>query len=321
MIDQLPQTLMRTDLSLPGQRQGKVRDIYQATLDDGTDVLLIIASDRISAFDVVMPNGVPGKGVVLTQISKFWFDMVGTQFGDRIRHHLLATNADAVHGLSADERAAIRGRVMVGTRTNVVPIECVVRGYITGSGWKEYQKTGEVCGIKLPDGLRQCDKLPEPIFTPATKEETGHDENISFEIACGIAGEPLMTKLRDLSLAIYQMGHDYAAQRGIILADTKFEFGTRGDGDAGALYLIDEVLTPDSSRFWPADQYEAGRDQDSFDKQYVRNYLETIVAAGDWDKTSPGPELPDDVVRNTLEKYLDAYRLLTGRELDFDATA
>lgn len=321
MIDQLPQTLMRTDLSLPGQRQGKVRDIYQATLDDGTDVLLIIASDRISAFDVVMPNGVPGKGVVLTQISKFWFDMVGTQFGDRIRHHLLATNADAVHGLSADERAAIRGRVMVGTRTNVVPIECVVRGYITGSGWKEYQKTGEVCGIKLPDGLRQCDKLPEPIFTPATKEDTGHDENISFETACGIAGEPLMTMLRDLSLAIYQMGHDYAAKRGIILADTKFEFGTRGDGDAGALYLIDEVLTPDSSRFWPADQYEAGRDQDSFDKQYVRNYLETIVAGGGWDKTSPGPELPDDVVRNTLEKYLDAYRLLTGRELDFDAVA
>lgn len=308
--------LLSTNLPLPGRRQGKVRDIYEATLHDGTPVLLIIASDRISAFDVVMSNGIPGKGVVLTQISRFWFDMVKQKLGDKLLHHLIRTSADDVAGLDDEQKQQLRGRVMVGRRCKVVPIECVVRGYLAGSGWKEYQQSRTVCGIQLPAGLRQCEKLPEPIFTPATKEESGHDENISFERACEIVGEDLMTKLRDLSLAIYKMGHDHAAQRGIILADTKFEFGVPLDGASKQPILIDEVLTPDSSRFWPADTYQPGRDQDSYDKQYVRNYLEGLVKAGQWNKTPPGPTLPDEIVRNTLAKYLEAYRLLTGGELN-----
>ncbi len=308
----MPEPLMHTDLPLPGRRQGKVRDIYEANLDDGTDVLLIIASDRISAFDVVMPNGIGAKGVVLTQISRFWFDMIAEKLSSRIDHHLLATDADRVPGLSDEQRKQLHGRVMVGRKTKVVPIECVVRGYLAGSGWKEYQQSQSVCGIKLPTGLKQCEKLPQPIFTPATKEDEGHDENISFERACEIVGVELMTKLRDLSLAIYQMGHDHAAQRGIILADTKFEFGQLPDD---RVLLIDEVLTPDSSRFWPADRYEPGRDQHAFDKQYVRNYLQELVDNGRWDKTPPGPALPDEIVRNTLARYLEAYRLLTGEEL------
>ena len=316
MTQIITEALMRTDLPLPGRRQGKVRDIYQGELADGREVLLIVASDRISAFDVVMPNGIPGKGVILTQISKFWFDMIRQKLGSKLQHHLIATDAQQVQGLSDQQKQQIAGRVMVGRRCKVVPIECVVRGYLAGSGWKEYQKTRSVCGISLPAGLKQCEKLPQPIFTPATKEDEGHDENISFERACEIVGTPLMTKLRDLSLAIYTMAHDYAAQRGIILADTKFEFGLPLDGNTDTPILIDEALTPDSSRFWPADQYEPGRDQPSFDKQYVRNYLQQLVDAGSWNKEAPGPTLPREIVENSRQKYLDAYQALTGRALD-----
>lgn len=309
--------LMKTDLPLEGRRQGKVRDIYQGSTKDGTPALIIIASDRISAFDVVMSNGIANKGTVLTQISNFWFDMVAEKLGDRLQHHLISTDPADIAGISDEQAETLRGRVMIGRKTNVIPIECVVRGYLAGSGWKEYQKSQTVCGIELPAGLQQCDKLPHPIFTPSTKEDEGHDENISFDRACQIAGTELMNKLRDLSLAIYNMGHDHAAQRGIILADTKFEFGLPIDDESSEPILIDEVLTPDSSRFWPADQYEAGHDQPSFDKQYVRNYLQEIVDDGRWDKTPPGPTLPEEVVKNSLSRYLDAYRLLTGNNLDF----
>ncbi len=306
------EALMHTDLPLPGRRQGKVRDIYQAQLDDGTPVLLIIASDRISAFDVVMPNGVPGKGIALTQISRFWFQMVEQRLGGRVRHHLLATDAGRVSGLDEGQRRQIAGRVMVGRRARVVPIECIVRGYLAGSGWKEYQSRGTICGIALPEGLRQCDRLPEPIFTPSTKAEEGHDENVSFETAAEQVGTALMKQLRDLSLAIYQMGHDHARQRGIILADTKFEFGL---DDEGNIMLIDELLTPDSSRFWPADRYEPGRDQESFDKQYVRNYLQELVDRGQWNKTPPAPPLPAEIIDGTQKRYLEALRLLTGEDV------
>ena len=309
--------LMTTDLPLKGRRQGKVRDIYEATLADGTDALVIVASDRVSAFDVVIPNGIPGKGVVLTQISKFWFDAIADKLGDRLSHHLVSTDPADIPGLTAEQARSLQGRVMVGRRTNVVPIECVVRGYLAGSGWKEYQKSGTVCGIELPPGLQQCDKLPEPIFTPSTKADVGHDENISFEQACVIAGDDLMRELRDLSLTIYKMGHDYAAQRGIILADTKFEFGLPTDPSTDAQpILIDEALTPDSSRFWPADQYQPSRDQPSYDKQYVRNYLQGLVDQGQWNKQPPAPKLPDEIVRNTLAKYLQAYEALTGKPLN-----
>lgn len=307
--------VMETNLPLNNKRQGKVRDIYEGRTKDGIEALIIIASDRISAFDVVMPNGIPGKGIVLTQISKFWFDMIASEMADQVQHHLMSTDPADIAGLSGEEIAPLQGRTMIGRRCSVVPIECVVRGYLAGSGWKEYQQSQSVCGIPLPAGLQQCDKLPQPIFTPSTKATEGHDENISFEQACEIAGEPLMTRLRDLSIAIYQMGHDYAAKRGIILADTKFEFGLPIDGSSSEPILIDEVLTPDSSRFWPADQYAPGRDQPSFDKQYVRNYLQELVDKGRWNKTPPGPTLPQEIVSNTLSKYLDAYRLLTGETL------
>jgi phosphoribosylaminoimidazole-succinocarboxamide synthase len=312
--DMPPIGLMQTHLPLPNRRQGKVRDIYEAKLADGRDVLILVASDRISAFDVVMSNPVPGKGVVLTQISKFWFDLVGARLAGKVQHHLLSTDPAIIPGLSPPQRDQLKGRVMIGRRTKVVKVECVVRGYLAGSGWKEYQKTQTVCGIKLPPGLRQCDKLPEPIYTPSTKADVGHDENINFEQTCQIAGRELATKLRDLSLTIYTMARDYAAQRGIIIADTKFEFGLPVEG-GDIPVLIDELLTPDSSRFWPMDQYRPGADQPSFDKQYVRNYLQELVDAGKWDKTPPGPALPEEVIRNTVAKYLEAYRLLTGGEL------
>ncbi len=306
--------LFCTELPLPDRRQGKVRDIYSAQLDNGMPVLLIVASDRISAFDVVMPNPVPGKGIVLTQISRFWFDMIGQKLAGKLEHHLLATDADHVAGLSAQQKAQLAGRVMVGRRCRVLPIECIVRGYLAGSGWAEYKRAGTVCGLTLPAGLKQCGKLPQPLFTPSTKAQTGHDENISFEETSRIIGPTMAATLRDLSLAIYQMAHDYAAQRGIILADTKFEFGIPEDADPQHTVpiLIDEVLTPDSSRFWPADQYQPGRDQPSFDKQYVRNYLQELVDAGQWDKTPPAPALPEVVVNNTLAKYREAYTRLTG---------
>jgi len=312
---------MRTDLPLPHKREGKVRDVYDCTLNDGQDAILLVASDRISAFDVVMPDGVPGKGVVLTQLSRFWFDMISHELGDEVTTHVLSTDPTDIAGLSDADRAPLRGRVMIGRRTKVVPIECVARGYLAGSGWKEYQQSQTVCGVKLPAGLTQCAKLPEPIFTPATKAEQGeHDENISFERACDIAGEPLMSTLRDLTLRIYSLAHDYAATRGIILADTKFEFGLPIGGDDNTPILIDEVLTPDSSRFWPADTYAPGRDQDSYDKQYVRNYLETLVADGAWGKQAPGPALPETVIHNTQKKYDDCFEKLTGHALDYEAT-
>jgi phosphoribosylaminoimidazole-succinocarboxamide synthase len=321
---------------LPGRRQGKVRDIYDAKLANGTDVLVIVTSDRISAFDVVMPNPVPGKGVVLTQISNFWFDMIGRELGGKLEHHVLSTDPADIPGLSAEERQQLDRRVVIGRKCQVVPIECVVRGYLAGSGWAEYKLSQTVCGIKLPPGLKQCGKLPEPIFTPSTKAAAGHDENISFARAGELVGEELMTTLRGLSLGIYEMARDYAAERGIIIADTKFEFGlpldrhegitgTLGEiGSAGGItpqgsgivpILIDEVLTPDSSRFWPAAQYQPGKDQPSFDKQFLRNYLQGLADKGLWNKTPPGPQLPAEVVQGTLAKYLEAYRALTGGDL------
>ena len=314
----MPNALLQSHLPLPGRRQGKVRDIYEAKLADSKDVLVFVASDRLSAFDVVMPNGVPSKGVVLTQISGFWFEMIQQKLAGKLSHHLLSLDPAIIPGLSAPQQAELKGRVMIGRKTRVIPIECVVRGYLAGSGWAEYQKSQTVCGVKLPAGLKQCDKLPEPIFTPATKEETGHDENISFERAAEIIGLPLATTLRELSIAIYTMARDYAASRGIIIADTKFEFGLPLDATGHAAtqpILIDEVLTPDSSRFWPAASYAPGRDQQSYDKQFVRNYLEGLVKAGKWDKTPPGPVLSEDVIAGTLAKYLEAYEKLTGKKL------
>ena len=297
-----------TRLPLPDRRQGKVRDIYRVPAsNDAPARVLIVATDRISAFDVVMPTPIPGKGRLLTQISTKWFDLIRSSriIGD----HLISTNPSDVPGLSVAERRMIDGRMMLARAARVVPIEFVVRGYLAGSGWVEYQQSQTVCDIKLPAGLRQCERLPEPIFTPATKADVGHDENIDFERACQIAGRSLMERLRDVSIAIYQLAAKHAEARGIILADTKFEFGHALDQSGqptDELILIDEVLTPDSSRFWPADQYAPGRDQDSFDKQYLRNYLLGLVKKGQWAKQPPGPELPADVVRNTLKRYEEA---------------
>jgi phosphoribosylaminoimidazole-succinocarboxamide synthase len=305
----MEEALLSTDLNLPNKRSGKVRDLYDVTLGSGEDALLIIATDRISAFDVVMQNGLPGKGVVLTQISKFWFEY----FADTVAHHLISTDVADVPGLTDVEQDRLRGRIMLCKRTRVVPIECIARGYITGSGWKDYQNTGSVCGIELPQGLRNSDRLAEPLFTPSTKAESGHDENISFAEGAQVVGEELMEWLGKTTLDLYGRARDYADERGIILADTKFEFG-EVDGADHPL-LIDEIFTPDSSRFWPKDDWEPGREQQSFDKQIVRNYLETVVAAGEWDKTPPGPLLPDEVVEKSIARYLEAYERLTGSSL------
>ena len=302
------------DLPLPNHRKGKVRDVYDASLTDGTPVTLLVASDRLSAFDVVMPTGIPHKGAVLTQLSRFWFDRIDERMPE-VPHHLLSTDVNDIAGLTDDQRASLRGRVMLGRRAQVVPIECVARGYLAGSGWAEYQQSQTVCGVPLPAGLRQCEALPEPIFTPATKATTGHDENVPFARAAEIVGLPLMERLREFTLRLYALGRDHAASRGIVLADTKFEFGFPLDaaGHAGATpILIDEVMTPDSSRFWPADTYAPGRDQDSYDKQYVRNHLQSLVDAGKWNKEPPGPALPDDVVAGTRAKYEKAFEALTG---------
>lgn len=291
--------VIQTDISEFPVRRGKVRDIY----DLGNEILLV-ATDRISAYDVVLPTPIPGKGAMLTGVSKFWFDF----FENDVRHHLIeVVEETAPEGLDAyiDQ---LRGRTMRCKKTDVVPIEFVVRGYLAGSGWKDYGRTGSVCGISLPAGMKQCEQLPEPIFTPATKEEQGHDENISFERACEIVGEECMTLLRDRSVMLYKRAAEHARARGIIIADTKFEFGKLGDD----YLLIDEVLTPDSSRFWPADKYEPGRDQDSFDKQFVRNYLTTLCDAGKWDKTPPGPTLPADIVAGTAAKYREVIEKLRG---------
>ncbi|MBX2851441.1 MAG: phosphoribosylaminoimidazolesuccinocarboxamide synthase [Phycisphaeraceae bacterium] len=305
--------LMQTGLPLPNKREGKVRDVYDCTLKDGTEALLLVATDRLSAFDVVMPNGPAGKGKLLTQMSAWWFEQIKEKLGYKLQTHVLSTDPADIVGLSDEQADQLKGYVMIGRKTKVVPIECVVRGYLAGSGWKEYQQNSQVCGVALPGGLTQCAKLPEPIFTPATKAEQGeHDENISFERACGLVGTPTMEVLRDMSLRIYQMAHDYSAERGIILADTKFEFGVPLDAKDESPILIDEVLTPDSSRYWSADAYAAGRDQDSYDKQYVRNYLEALVTAGRWDKQAPGPVLPEDVLKNTIKKYEEAFEMITG---------
>lgn len=293
------ETVVRTHLPNFPVRRGKVRDIY-----DLGDELLLVATDRISAYDVVLPTPIPGKGAMLTRISAFWFRL----FGKEVPHHLIEVIEDrAPKGLEG-HLGEIRGRTIRCKKTQVVPIECVVRGYLAGSGWSDYQRTGSVCGVELPRGLRQCDRLEKPIFTPATKEEHGHDENISFERACELVGAECMTLLRDRSLALYGKAREYAASRGIIIADTKFEWGLRD----GEYLLIDEVFTPDSSRFWPADRYEAGRDQDSFDKQYVRNFLTELVKGGRWNKTPPGPELPPDIVAGTAARYREAMQRLTG---------
>jgi len=307
--------VVETDLPWPDRRQGKVRDVYRLPDDPGQPPrLLIVATDRISAFDIVLPTPISGKGRLLTDISTHWFELIRARriIGD----HLLSTDAADLPGLNEAQRGSVDGRCMLGRAAKVIPIEFVVRGYLAGSGWKEYQETSTVCGVTLPKGLKQCDKLPEPIFTPATKAETGHDENIDFETACGIAGEAVMTRLRDVSLELYNFGAEYAAQRGVPLADTKFEFGYALDDDGNTtdeVILIDEALTPDSSRYWPAEEYEPGRDQNSFDKQYVRNYLQELVEKGRWDKTPPAPELPEDVVRNTIARYVEARdRLFAG---------
>jgi phosphoribosylaminoimidazole-succinocarboxamide synthase len=277
-------------------RRGKVRDIY-----DLGDRLLLVSTDRISAFDWVLPSGIPDKGRVLTQISAFWFDLL------REPNHLISTDVECMDLPPGVDRRPLAGRTSLVRKTQVIPIECVVRGYLAGSGWKEYRSSGTVCGIKLPPGLKESDRLPEPIFTPATKEESGHDENISFERMVELVGRPVAEELRRRSLSIFGRGSDHARQRGILIADTKFEWGKTADG----IILIDEVLTPDSSRFWPADAYQPGRGQPSFDKQFVRDWLETTQ----WDKNSPPPALPDEIVVKTRQKYVEAYELLTGERL------
>lgn len=295
-------TVTQSNLPLPLVGRGKVRDIYAV----GDDKLLIVTSDRLSAFDVVLPNPIPYKGAVLTQISRFWFDY----FSKTLQHHLITTDVEKM-GLPKEvvEKYGeeLRGRSMLTKKAKPLPIECVVRGYVTGSGWKDYLKTGAVCGHVLPKGLKQCAKLENPLFTPATKESTGHDINIDFETAVKLCGEEVAKKARDLSIEIYSRGREYAAKQGILIADTKFEFGLLGKD----LILIDEVLTPDSSRFWPADQYEEGHDQPSFDKQIVRNYLLDIK----WNQQPPAPTLPADVIEKTSKAYREAYRQLVGKEL------
>jgi phosphoribosylaminoimidazole-succinocarboxamide synthase len=293
--------LLRTDYAdLDLHASGKVRDVY--SLD--SDHLLFVATDRISAFDYVLATGIPHKGRVLTQISLFWFDFLK----DIVPNHLVTADANRYPAAIRKYADELRGRSMLVMRAEMFPVECVARGYLSGSGWREYQATGTVCGIKLPAGLKESDQLPEPMFTPATKATTGHDINISFEEMCKLVDPGWSGQLRDLTLRIYKKAADYARQRGIIIADTKFEFGQTAKG----ITLADEVLTPDSSRFWPADTYQPGKAQNSYDKQYVRDYLEEIR----WNKQPPAPALPPEVASRTSEKYLEAYRQLTGRELE-----
>jgi phosphoribosylaminoimidazole-succinocarboxamide synthase len=289
-----------TQIVIPGIKKlksGKVREVF-----DLSDALLFVATDRISAFDVILPNPIPEKGRVLTMLSEFWFGKTKPI----VENHFITSKFDSIarrcSGVSV-KRGELQGRAMLVRKCKPLPVECVVRGYLAGSGLKEYKQSRTVCGIKLPAGLVESSQLPQPIFTPATKVETGHDQNIDFDHCSRILGKPLAEKVRDISLALYNFARDYAAQRGIIIADTKFEFGLDGD----KLLLIDEALTPDSSRFWPADPYAPGKPQPSFDKQFVRDYLETL----DWNKTAPGPILPDEVVRKTAEKYLEALTRLT----------
>jgi phosphoribosylaminoimidazole-succinocarboxamide synthase len=307
---------------LPLLRRGKVRDVYELPPAEGDHRprLLLVASDRISAFDVIMPTPIPGKGRTLTAMSARWFDFLLNRH--LAQTHLLSTSADdlppGIAPPGSPLRQHLEGRITIGLACRVIPIECVVRGYLEGSGWKEYQATGTVCGIALPKGLKQCDRLPQPIFTPATKAATGHDENITFEQAADVVGLETISVLRDTSLAIYAAAAEHASERGIIIADTKFEFGIpESEAEkSGRVWtppvLIDEALTPDSSRFWPADGYEPGRAQKSFDKQFLREYLESLVAAGRWDKNPPGPALPAEVVAGTQQRYAEAMSRLWG---------
>jgi phosphoribosylaminoimidazole-succinocarboxamide synthase len=295
----MPPVVLETHLEgLTLARRGKVRDVY-----DLGPHLLIVATDRISAFDYVLGSGIPGKGTVLTQLSAFWFD----RLGEVLPHHVVAVDVDTFPPITKPHRDVLRGRSMLVRKTTPIPIECVARGYLAGSGWKDYRATGAVCGVPLPPGLVESDRLPQSIFTPATKAESGHDENISEAQAGEMVGHELAARLRELTLSLYERGLEHAATCGIIIADTKFEFGLAGD----TLMLIDEVLTPDSSRFWPEAEYAPGRSQPSFDKQFVRDHLEQVG----WNKQPPVPALPEDVVLRTSEKYLEAYRRLTGRGL------
>ena len=294
-------TLLQTSLSdLKLFRRGKVRDVY--AVDD--DSLLIVATDRISAFDCILPTPIERKGEVLTALSEFWFE----QLKDVVANHLIESNVEAMPPAVQRHAQTLKGRSMLVRRAQVFPVECVVRGYLVGSGWKDYKRTGEVCGHKLPEGLVESAKLPEALFTPSTKAEEGHDEIITEDQVREIIGDEKTALLRDTSLRLYREAEEYARQRGIIIADTKFEFGLGKDGQ---LLLVDEVLTPDSSRFWPADEYQPGRSQPSFDKQFVRDYLETL----DWDKKPPAPAIPNEIAAATTARYLEAYRLLTGKEL------
>jgi phosphoribosylaminoimidazole-succinocarboxamide synthase len=334
--------LLETSLEgLTLHRRGKVRDVYDVTLPSGDSALLIVATDRISAFDYVLGSGIPDKGKVLTQLSGFWFE----RMGDLVPHHLVSLDVDQFPDAARRHAEILRGRTMLARRTEPIPIECVARGYLSGSGWREYRQGGSVCGVTLPAGLQESDRLPEPIFTPATKADTGHDINISEQEAGRLVGPELVARLKALTLEIYRRGCEHAESKGIIIADTKFEFGlarrpasangyggptkqgeggsangveaarsegvTRHDEEDEEIVLIDEVLTPDSSRFWPAAQYEPGHGQPSFDKQFVRDYLEEIR----WNKQPPVPALPDEVIRRTREKYVEAFRLLSGHEL------
>jgi phosphoribosylaminoimidazole-succinocarboxamide synthase len=283
-------------------RSGKVRDLYAV----GANRLLLVASDRLSAFDVVLPTAIPDKGRVLTGLSRFWFERTA----DLVANHIVGVSPEDVPGGAPADGDALRGRMMLCRRVQPLPIEVIVRGYLAGSGWKDYRRTGAVCGIALPDGLRESDRLPEPLFTPSTKAETGHDENITLDEAAALIGSDVAERVRDLAIALYRRGAEVAEPAGVILADTKYEFGT--DPETGELILIDEVMTPDSSRFWDASDYEPGRAQASFDKQYVRDWLETQ----DWDKTPPGPELPPDVVAGTRTRYVEAFERITGASFE-----
>ncbi|HEY3416868.1 MAG TPA: phosphoribosylaminoimidazolesuccinocarboxamide synthase [Armatimonadota bacterium] len=293
--------LLTTDMpSLALLNRGKVRDIYAVD----PQRLLIVATDRLSAFDVVMPNGIPDKGRVLTQISLFWFNLLR----DVARNHLISAQVQVYPPEIKKYRSQLEGRSMLVRRVKILPIECIVRGYLAGSGWKEYKEKGTVCGIQLPAGLRESDKLPEPLFTPSTKAESGHDMNISPTEAAKLIGRDLASKVEQTTLGLYKKAADYARTRGIIIADTKFEFGL---DEGGNLILADEVLTPDSSRFWDVEKYQPGQPQESFDKQFVRDYLETL----DWDKTPPGPVLPEEIIEGTRKRYLEAYERLAGKPL------
>ncbi|MEQ9460522.1 MAG: phosphoribosylaminoimidazolesuccinocarboxamide synthase [Phycisphaeraceae bacterium] len=297
--------------------RGKVRDLYRVQLTDGRRAVMLVATDRLSAFDVVLPDPIPGRGIILTQLTRFWLNKIERELDDAPDHHLLTTDPNDVEGLSTDDAEKLRGRVTLGRPCRTIPIECVARGYLAGSGWKSYQHDRTVCGVTLPDGLRLGDRLPEPIFTPATKAETGHDENISFDQAVEIVGGERATWLRDTTLNLYRFIAAHAEARGLLLADTKFEFGLPLDEqdhpiESATPILIDEVATPDSSRYWPAQGHEPGREPASFDKQIVRNALEAIAARGEWNKTHPGPRLPSDVLDQTAQQYRLVYERLTG---------